>query len=272
MKFIWKFSFVALLVLATNAFVQASEIKVAVTTSFENSGLSRVLLPRIKADLGLDVQLVVVGTGQALRLGEAGDVDAILVHSRAAEEAFLAKGFGTHRREIMYNDFVLIGPKSDPAKIANAKNADAALQMIAAARAPFVSRGDDSGTHKKEMALWKAAGMTGQNLKAAWYRAAGAGMGATLNTASGMNAYVMADRASWLNFGNKGDLALLFAGDPGLFNQYAFIPVNPKRYPQVKADLALALETWLTGAKAEKLISNYKINGEKLFTFNAKQK
>lgn len=272
MKTQLKFILTALFAMLTGTVSQAAEIKVAVTTSFQNSGLSDVLLPQIKADLGLDVQLLVVGTGQALRLGEAGDVDAILVHSRAAEEAFLAKGFGTHRREIMYNDFVLIGPGDDPAKIAKAKTAVAALQMIAKAKAPFVSRGDDSGTNKKEISLWKAAGLAGDGRKGAWYRAAGAGMGATLNTASGMNAYVMADRASWLNFGNKGDLALLFAGDPVLFNQYAFIPVNPKRYPQVKADLALSLEDWLTGAKAAELISNYKINGEKLFTFNAKPK
>ncbi len=266
----WKSCLLALAASFTLALpVFAKDIKLAVTTSFHNSGLSDVLLPAIKEDLDLTVKLLVVGTGQALRLGQAGDVDAILVHSRQAEEAFLAAGYGTHRREIMYNDFVLIGPKDDPAGIQHAANATEALQKIAQSKQKFVSRGDDSGTHKKERALWKAADLadvSGQS----WYRAAGAGMGATLNTASGMNAYVMADRASWLNFGNKGDLALLFAGDPVLFNQYAFIPVNPELHPHVKTALVEKLENWLTGAHAEQLISSYKINGELLFTFNAK--
>ncbi len=250
--------------------LQAAEIRVAVTTSFHNSGLSDILLPQIKADIGLDVQLVVVGTGQALRLGQAGDVDAILVHSRSAEDRFLENGFGTHRREIMYNDFVLIGPGDDPAGISGAENAATALKLIADAGLPFVSRGDDSGTHKKEMSLWQGAGFDDNSLNTSWYRSAGAGMGATLNTASGMNAYVMADRASWLNFGNKGDLALLYAGDPVLFNQYAYLPVNPTRHPHVKGDLVMDLENWLVGDVAAGLISNYRINGETLFTFNAK--
>ncbi len=252
------------LVLATASHAQT--LRMAVTTSFYNSGLSEVLLPEIKADTGLEVELIVVGTGQALRLGEAGDVDAILVHARAAEEAFLAAGYGTHRREIMYNDFVFVGPTADPAHVANAQTAAAALQAIATAKAPFVSRGDDSGTHKKELSLWDAAETTPEG---AWYRAAGAGMGATLNVASGMNAYTFTDRASWLNFGNKGDLALLFAGDPALFNQYAYIPVNPTRWPHVKAAQAEALEAWLTSDKAASLINGYTINGEHLFTFNA---
>lgn len=249
--------------------VSAADIKIAVTTSFHNSGLSDVLLPQIQADLGLDVQLLVVGTGQALRLGEAGDVDAILVHSRTAEAQFLAAGYGTHRREIMYNDFVFIGPSSDPAGIKAAENATQALQMIAAAGTLFVSRGDESGTHKKERSLWSAAGVDPAQTGSAWYRAAGAGMGATLNTASGMNAYVIADRASWLNFGNKGDLALLFAGDPMLFNQYAYLPVNPELHPHVQADLAMDLENWLVSDAAAGLINGYRINGETLFTFNA---
>ena len=270
----WKWLMAAAVAVLAMGTAQAGELRLAVTTSFHNSGLADVLLPAIKDDLGLDVRLLVVGTGQALKLGEQGDVDAILVHSRAAEEAFVAAGYGTHRREIMYNDFVLIGPKDDPADIAGASSAVDALRRIAEAgargEALFVSRGDESGTHKKERALWQGAGV---DLAAAgaWYRAAGSGMGATLNTASGMNAYVLADRASWLNFGNKGDLALLYAGDPVLFNQYAFIPVNPVRHPHVKYDLVMALETWLTGPKAAELISGYKINGEQLFTFNATQ-
>ena len=264
MRLNWIAIFAAALFATTSS---AESLKIAVTTSFYNSGLSEILLPQIKADLDLDVELIVVGTGQALRLGEAGDVDAILVHARAAEEQFLAAGFGSHRREIMYNDFVVIGPKHDPAHVSEAGSAVDALQSIAAIKAAFVSRGDDSGTNKKELSLWAEADLTP---KGTWYRAAGSGMGATLNTASGMNAYVFADRASWLNFGNKGELALLFSGDPALFNQYAFIPVNPARWPHVRNDLALKLETWLTSEMAARLINSYTINGEHLFTFNAK--
>lgn len=246
----------------------AETLRMAVTTSFYNSGLSEVLLPEIKTDLGLDIQLIVVGTGQALRLGEAGDVDAILVHSRTAEDQFIEVGFGTHRREIMYNDFVFIGPSDDPAGIREADSAADALRNIATATAPFVSRGDDSGTYKQEQKLWSEAGIIAEG---DWYRAAGAGMGATLNVASGMNAYVFSDRASWLNFGNKGALELLYSGDPSLFNQYAYIPVNPARWPHVQEDLALALEEWLASETAADLINGYTINGEHLFTFNATQ-
>ncbi|CUH77730.1 PBP superfamily domain protein [Tritonibacter multivorans] len=246
----------------------AEQMKLAVTTSFHNSGLADVLLPEIQKDLDLEVQLLVVGTGQAIRLGEAGDVDAILVHSRKAEEAFLAAGHGTHRREIMYNDFVFIGPADDAAGIAQAGSAADALGQIARAEALFVSRGDDSGTHKKELSLWRAAGQDPEGF-GSWYRAVGAGMGAALNTASGMGAYIMSDRASWLNFGNKAGLALLFAGDPVLFNQYAYLPVNPEKHDHVKTDHAAALEDWLTSAKAAKLINGYQIGGEALFVFNA---
>lgn len=246
--------------------VTAETLRMAVTTSFHNSGLSDVLLPAIEEDTGITVELLIVGTGQALRLGEAGDVDAILVHSRAAEEAFVNAGYGTHRREIMYNDFVIIGPQDDPAGVNGFAAATAALSAIARTESVFVSRGDDSGTHKKELALWGDAGVVPEGT---WYRPVGAGMGAALNTAAAMDAYILADRASWLNFGNKADLALLFAGDPVLFNQYAYIPVNPQRHDHVKADLALALEDWLTSASARDLINGYQINGETLFTFNA---
>ncbi|VAV89347.1 Tungstate ABC transporter, substrate-binding protein, partial [hydrothermal vent metagenome] len=217
----------------------AQEMRMAVTTSFHNSGLAEVLLPEIKNDTGIEVQLLVVGTGQAIRLGEAGDVDAILVHARAAEEAFVAAGFGTHRREIMYNDFIIVGPASDPADVAGAVSITEALQRINAARLRFVSRGDDSGTHKKELSLWTAAGIAPEG---DWYASVGAGMGAALNTASGLNAYILSDRASWLNFGNKGALAILYQGDAELFNQYAYLPVNPAKHPYVKADLAAQLE------------------------------
>ena len=244
------------------------QMKMAVTTSFENSGLAEVLLPAVKEDLGIDVQLLVVGTGQALRLGAAGDVDAILVHSKAAEEKFVADGNAPHRTEIMYNDFVLIGPKEDPAAIADAESAAKALENIAQTGAAFVSRGDDSGTHKKELSLWKSADLDPSGFDG-WYRAVGAGMGAALNVASGMDAYIMSDRASWLKFGNKGNLTLLYAGDPVLFNQYAYLPINQEKYPFVKADLSAKLEDWLTGPRAQKLIDGYKLEGERLFTFNA---
>ena len=245
---------------------QADVVRIAVTTSFDNSGLSDVLLPAIKADIDLDVQLLVVGTGQALRLGEAGDVDAVLVHSKSAEDTFVAMGHGTHRREVMYNDFVVIGPTDDPASILDATTAADAFRKIASHEALFVSRGDDSGTHKAEQRIWTA----GNNAPSgAWYRAVGAGMGAALNTASAMDAYVLSDRASWLNFGNKGRLAVLFEGDPALFNQYAYLPVNPTKHPHVRHDLATELEAWLTSTRAAELINGYTINGETLFTFNA---
>jgi tungstate transport system substrate-binding protein len=246
----------------------AEVLRMAVTTSFANSGLSDVLLPEIEAETGIELQLLIVGTGQALRLGRAGDVDAVLVHSRAAEEAFVAEGAGTHRREIMYNDFVLVGPEGDPAGIAEAGSAAEALARIAAEGAPFVSRGDDSGTHKAELALWEAAGIRPEG---AWYRPVGAGMGAALNAASGMGAYLLSDRASWLNFGNREGMALAFEGDPALFNQYAFLPVNPARHPHVNAEAAARLEEWLVSERGAALIDGYRVAGERLFTFNAER-
>jgi len=260
----------AMAIVALSCGELAAQVRLAVTTSFHNSGLAEILMPVIREDLGFEVQLLVVGTGQALKLGRAGDVDAILVHSKKAEEAFLAGGFGTHRREIMYNDFVLIGPGEDPANISKTESVAAALSAIEQIKSVFVSRGDDSGTHRKELSLWNAADLQPKDFSADWYRAAGAGMGATLNTASGMNAYVMADRASWLKFKNKGDLKLLFSGDPSLFNQYTFIPVDPMKHPHVKSDLTEKLEAWLTGVKAQRMIGGYNIDGETLFTPNAK--
>lgn len=246
----------------------AENMRLAVTTSFENSGLADVLLPAIKTDIDLDVQLLVVGTGQALKLGAAGDVDAVLVHSKAAEEAFVTAGHGTHRREIMYNDFVVIGPVEDPAGINGATNVIDAMTNIATAKARFVSRGDDSGTHKAERAMWAAAGLNVQD-HGDWYQAVGSGMGGALNTATGLNAYIIADRASWLNFGNKKGLSLLFSGDSALYNQYAFLPVDPVKNPHVRNDLAMLLEEWLTGSRAAALINGYSIGGEQLFVFNA---
>ncbi len=246
----------------------AETMKLAVTTSFHNSGLSDVLLPQIEADTGIDVQLLVVGTGQAIRLGQSGDVDAILVHSRVAEDAFVADGYGTHRREIMYNDFVLIGPAIDPANARASESINDALSSIARAKATFVSRGDDSGTHKKEVALWASTSRDPADF-GIWYKAVGSGMGAALNTASGLDAYILSDRASWLNFGNKGGLELIFSGDPALFNQYAYLPVNPDRHSHVNAKTAARLEDWLTSDVARDSIDSYQINGETTFTFNA---
>ena len=260
------------LIFTSSVTVSAEVIRLAVTTSFNNSGLSDVLLPEIKADTDLEIQLLIVGTGQALKLGRSGDVDAILVHSREAEEAFIAQGFGIHRREIMYNDFVFIGPDTDPAEISKATSAKQALSLIAKKQPIFVSRGDESGTHKKEKALWHIAGYDPETFDTSWYRSVGAGMGGALNTASGMNAYIMSDRGSWLKFKNKQDMKLLFSGDPALFNQYSFLPVNPQKHPHVKDRLALRLENWLVSPKAQNMIADYQINGETLFTPNAEPK
>lgn len=253
---------IALWLALMTTMASAETLRMAVTTSFENAGLAAVLLPQIAADTGIEVQLLVVGTGQALQLGQAGDVDAVLVHARAAEEAFVAAGHASHRRPIMYNDFVIIGPAADPAGIAQASDAVAALRAIAAGGAVFVSRGDTSGTHQMELALWAAAGIDPQG---AWYRATGSGMGAALNTAAGLGAYILADRATWLQFGNKADLALLFAGDPVLFNQYAYLPMRAARRP----DLVAQVEDWLASARARDLINGYLVAGEAVFTFNA---
>lgn len=244
----------------------AETLRVAVTTSFANSGLADILLPEIATDTGIDVQLLIVGTGQALKLGQQGDVDAVLVHARAAEEAFVAAGHATHRTEIMHNDFVLIGPLADTAGLASVESASSAFQAIAQTQSLFVSRGDDSGTHKTEMRLWGAAGLVPEG---AWYRSVGQGMGPALNTASGMGAIILTDRASWLNFGNKADLAILFEGDPALFNQYAFLPVNPAQHGHVNGDGAVRLEAWLTSPQAEALINGYRLDGAQLFAFNA---
>ena len=256
----------ALLLVLAAASARADTLRMAVTTSFHNSGLADVLLPRIADDTGLEVRLLVVGTGQALRLGRAGDVDAILVHARAAEDAFVADGFAPHRREIMYNDFVLIGPEDDPAAVAGAADATGALTRIADARAPFVSRGDDSGTHKMERSLWAGADVLPAG---GWYKEVGSGMGAALNTAAGLGAYILSDRASWLNFGNKDGMALLFAGDPVLFNQYAYLPVSEAAHPHVNARGAARLEAWLASPAAQAAIDGYEIGGERVFRFNA---
>ena len=259
---------VLLLSLWGSMLLAQDSLRMAVTTSFHNSGLSDVLLPAIAQDTGLEVQLLVVGTGQALKLGQAGDVDAILVHSIAAEEAFVAAGFAPYRRPLMYNDFVLVGPQGGLGELADGSRVTDALRLIQEGGLTFVSRGDDSGTHKAELRLWRDAGLDVGGF-ASWYKPVGAGMGAALNTAAGLGAYVLSDRASWLNFGNKAGMGIVFEGDPALFNQYAFLPINAERHPHVKADKIALLEDWLTSPRAAALINGYQINGQQLFTFNA---
>ncbi len=249
---------------------RGESLRWAVTTTFRNSGLADLLLPAAEADLGFRIDMLVVGTGQAISLGRAGDVDAIMVHSRKLEEAMVADGAALHRREIMYNDFVLVGPADDPAGIRGAKTAIQAMRAIARTPAPFISRGDDSGTHKRELDLWRQAGIGEDERLVRWYKSVGAGMGTVLNIASGLNAYAMTDRASWLTFRNKGELALLFEGDPVLFNQYAYLPVSPGVHPRLNTREALQLEAWLTSERARELIDGYTLNGTPLFVFNAR--
>jgi tungstate transport system substrate-binding protein len=266
-------AFVALLV-ATFAFAaQAQEkfITVASTTSTENSGLFGYLLPIFKEKTGIQVRVVALGTGQALDLARRGDADVVFVHAKAAEEKFLAEGQGVKRYPVMYNDFVLIGPKNDPAKIAGGKDILEALKKIQAAQAPFVSRGDRSGTNMAELKLWKAAGIEIDKAKGPWYRDTGQGMGPALNTASSMNAYILADRATWLAFKNRGELAILVEGDKRLFNQYGVMLVNPAKHPAVKKELGQTFIDWLVSPEGQKVIADYKIGGEQLFYPNADQ-
>jgi tungstate transport system substrate-binding protein len=244
-------------------------VVVASTTSTEQSGLFSHLLPAFEKDTGIHVRVVAVGTGQALDIGRRGDADVVFVHDRAAEEKFLAEGEGVRRYPVMYNDFVLIGPKQDPAKAAGGKDILAALKKIESAKAPFVSRGDRSGTHTAELRYWKDAGIDLDKAKGPWYRDTGSGMGPALNTASSMNAYILADRGTWLSFKNRGDLAILVEGDKRLFNQYGVMLVNPAKHPNVKRDLGRQFVDWLISRKGQDTIAAYKIDGEQLFFPNA---
>lgn len=254
---------------AMDANAADERIIVQSTTSTQNSGLLKDLLPKFKAETGITVHVVAVGTGQALKNARNGDGDVLLVHAKAAEEKFVAEGYGVKRRDVMYNDFVIVGPASDPAGIAGSTDAVAALKKIAAAKALFASRGDDSGTHKKERALWKQAGLAPVGDGGKWYRELGSGMGATLNAAAGMNAYTMSDRATWIAFGNKGELKVLAQHDPKLFNQYGVILVNPDRHKHVKAKAGQAFIDWLTGPKGQAAIAAFKVQGKQLFFPNA---
>jgi len=248
---------------------QERYITVASTTSTEQSGLFGYLLPIFEQQTGIKVRVVAVGTGQALDIGRRGDADVVFVHARAAEEKFLAEGQGVKRFPVMYNDFVLIGPKNDPAKIAGGKDILAAMSKIEAAHAPFVSRGDRSGTHMAELELWKSAGIDLDKVKGPWYRDTGQGMGPALNTAASMNAYILADRGTWLAFKNRGDLQILVEGDKRLFNQYGVMLVNPDKHPNVKKELGQQFIDWLISPTGQKAIAGYKINGEQLFYPNA---
>ncbi|MEZ5843238.1 MAG: substrate-binding domain-containing protein [Hyphomicrobiaceae bacterium] len=253
------------------AVAQDKSIVVQSTTSTANSGLLKYLLPMFKAETGITVNVVAVGTGQAIKNAEKCDGDVLLVHAKAAEEKFVASGFGVKRFDLMYNDFVIVGPAKDPAKVAGSKDAVAALKKIAAAKAPFASRGDDSGTHKKELSLWKTAGVDVKAASGGWYRSTGSGMGATLNAGVGMGAYVLTDRATWLSFKNKGDFAVSVEGDPKLFNQYGVILVNKAKCPNIKADLGQKFVDWLISDKGQKAISGFQIGGKPLFFPNAKK-
>ncbi len=251
--------------------VQAQErfITVASTTSTDQSGLFGHLLPAFKRDTGIDVRVVALGTGQALDVGRRGDADVVFVHDKPAEDRFVAEGFGVARIQVMYNDFVVIGPKADPARVAGLKDVNEAFSRIQKAAAPFVSRGDNSGTHAAELRYWQSAKVDLAAAKGAWYREVGQGMGPALNTASGMGAYILADRGTWLNFRNRGDLAILVEGDAQLFNQYGVILVNPARHPTVKQELGRTFIEWLAGPKGPATIADYKIGGEQLFFPNA---
>lgn len=240
------------------------------TTSTQNSGLFEYILPNFKEKTGIEVRVVAVGTGQALKNARNGDGDVVLVHSKPDEEKFVTDGWGVKRHDVMYNDFVIVGPASDPAKIAGLKDAPAALKKIAAAEAGFASRGDDSGTHKAELRLWNGTGIDPKQASGTWYLETGSGMGATLNTAIGKQAYTLTDRGTWLSFANKGDFKVLVEGDGRLFNQYGVILVNPKKHANVKAKEGQAFVDWITGREGQQAIASYKIDGEQLFFPNAK--
>jgi tungstate transport system substrate-binding protein len=252
-----------------SASAQDKSIIVSSTTSTQDSGLFGHILPLFTAKTGITVKVLAQGTGQALDTGRRGDADVVFVHAKSAEEKFLSEGQGVKRHPVMYNDFVLVGPKSDPAGVKGSKDIVAALKAIKDKSAPFISRGDRSGTHIAELNLWKAAGIDIEKDKGPWYKAIGQGMGAALNTASASNSYVLTDRGTWLSFKNRGDLIIAVEGDKKLFNQYGVMLVNPDKHPNVKKELGQAFIDWLISPEGQKAIADYKINGEQLFYPNA---
>jgi tungstate transport system substrate-binding protein len=259
------------LTLAMPAVAAERYIIVASTTSTENSGLFGFILPQFQQATGIEARVVAVGTGQAIKNAERGDADVLFVHHQPSEEQFVAQGFGVERRDVMYNDFILLGPQADPAGVRGMRDSVAALRQIAMKQAPFVSRGDDSGTHKLELSLWQAAGIDVKKASGTWYREAGAGMGATLNTASGLDGYTISDRGTWISFKNKGRLGVALEGDPRLFNQYGVSLVNPAKHPHVKATEGQAFIDWLTSDQGQKAIADFRIEGQPLFFPNARK-
>jgi tungstate transport system substrate-binding protein len=253
----------------SGASAQDKSIILASTTSTQDSGLFNHILPKFKTKTGIDVKVVAQGTGQALDTARRGDADVVFVHAKSAEEKFLSEGFGVKRYPVMYNDFFLIGPAGDPAGIKGSRDIVAALKAIKDKAAPFISRGDRSGTHIAEIALWKTAGIDIEQDKGAWYKAIGQGMGAALNTASASNAYVLTDRGTWLAFKNRGELVIAVEGDKRLFNQYGVMLVNPAKHPTVKKELGQQFVDWLVSPEGQRAIAGYKINGEQLFYPNA---
>jgi tungstate transport system substrate-binding protein len=245
-------------------------IVVQSTTSTQNSGLFDHMLPIFTQKSGIEVRVVAVGTGQAIKNAQNCDGDVLFVHAKPAEEKFVADGYGVKRSDVMYNDFVVVGPSSDPAGVAGSKDITGSLARIKQAKAPFASRGDDSGTHKAELALWQAAGIDPAADSGGWYRETGSGMGATLNTAVGMNAYALTDRATWIAFGNKGDFEVAVEGDERMFNQYGIILVSPQKCPSVKADLGQAFVDWVLSDDGQQAIADYKQNDQQLFFPNAR--
>ncbi|WP_343565570.1 substrate-binding domain-containing protein [Kiloniella sp. b19] len=258
---------------ATDSPAIASDEKTIIvqsTTSTQNSGLYNALLPVFEEETGITVRVVAVGTGQALKNARNGDGDVLLVHAKSAEEAFVSEGYGLERFDVMYNDFVIVGPQDNPARLSGNDTITEALQKIAGSQSLFASRGDDSGTHKKESQLWKTAGKTPADSSGGWYRETGSGMGATLNAAIGMGAYTLTDRATWIKFANKADYTILNEGDPALFNQYGVILVNPDKHPHVKEAEGQRFIDWLLSERGQDAIRAYKVNGQQLFFPNAK--
>ena len=269
-RYILKMSALAVLAFSTIGMSHAQKsIVVSSTTSTEQSGLFKHLLPVFEKKTGIQVKVVAVGTGQALDIGRRGDADVVFVHDKVAEEKFVKEGFAEKRIEVMYNDFVLVGPKADPAK-STGNNIQAALQKISKAKSTFISRGDKSGTHAAELRHWKAAGVT-VSATESWYKETGSGMGPALNTASGMNGYILTDRATWLTFKNRGDLAILVEGDPKLFNQYGVMLVSPSKHPKVKKAEGQAFIDWITSTEGQQTIASYKVEGQQSFFPNAKK-
>lgn len=271
-RILWTALLIGALAWGVPAQAAGKSIKLASTTSTENSGLFAYLLPQFEAKTGIKVHVIAVGTGQALRIARNGDADVLLVHHRPSEERFVRNGYGIRRHDVMYNDFVVVGPTADPARVAGTRGVLPALRRIAASRSRFLSRGDDSGTHKRERDLWRRAGIPIVPSTSRWYRETGSGMGATLNTAVAMKAYTLADRATWLSFSNKTGMALFVEGDKRLFNQYGVIVVDPVRHPSVRARDARVFVQWLTGPQGQTAIGKFRVGGRQVFYPNAGKK